>query len=294
MSLEFAYLDWLVSEGVGARAGLLLVPMGFLNELHEPPTFLGTKRPETEQQIIPSTWRENGLGLFGDVGRFSYRAYLINGFDAIGGGSSDASGYSASGLRGGRQKGSKAIAEDLAGVVRLDYTGLPGLRVGGSLYAGQAGQNLASTVDAGATIGATTIIWEGHAEYRGRGLDLRALVAVADVGDVAEINAARGLTGQASVGERLYGWYLQAGYDVLRGAKTSQRLVPYVRFERLNTQDEVPEGFAANPATDRSILSLGAAWKPIVQIVVKADYQLHSNDADTGIDQLNVALGYLF
>ncbi len=294
VSLEFAYLDWLVSEGVGARAGLLLVPMGFLNELHEPPTFLGTKRPETEQQIIPSTWRENGLGLFGDVGRFSYRAYLINGFDAIGGGSSDASGYSASGLRGGRQKGSKAIAEDLAGVVRLDYTGLPGLRVGGSLYAGQAGQNVASTVDAGVTIGATTIIWEGHAEYRGRGLDLRALVAVADVGDVAEINAARGLTGQASVGERLYGWYLQAGYDVLRGAKTSQRLVPYVRFERLNTQDEVPEGFAANPATDRSILSLGAAWKPIVQIVVKADYQLHSNDADTGIDQLNVALGYLF
>ncbi len=92
----------------------------------------------------------------------------------------------------------------------------------------------------------------------------------------------------------MYGWYLQAGYDVLRGAKTSQRLVPYVRFERLNTQDEVPEGFAANPATDRSILSLGAAWKPIVQIVVKADYQLHSNDADTGVDQLNVALGYLF
>lgn len=294
VSLEFAYLDWLVADGVGVRGGLLLVPMGFLNELHEPPTFLGTKRPETEQQIIPSTWRENGLGVFGDVGRLSYRAYLINGFDAIGGGSSNASGYSASGLRGGRQKGSKAIAEDIAGVIRLDYAGLPGLLVGGSLYAGQAGQNVSSTVDPDATIEARTLIWEGHAEYRGRGLDLRALVAVADVGDVAEINAARGLTGQASVGERLFGWYLQAGYDVLRGAQTSQRLLPYVRYERLNTQDEVPVGFAANPSTDRSILSLGAAWKPIVQIVVKADYQIHRNDADTGVDQLNVALGYLF
>ncbi len=294
VSLEFAYLDWLVSEGVGLRAGLLLVPMGFLNELHEPPTFLGTKRPETEQQIIPSTWRENGLGVFGDVGRFSYRAYLMNGFDAIGGGSSNASGYSASGLRGGRQKGSKAIAEDLAGVIRVDYAGLPGLVVGGSLYAGQAGQDVTSPVDPDATINATTIIWEGHAEYRARGLDLRGLVAVADVGDVPEVNAVRGLTGQASVGERLFGWYLQAGYDVLRGVRTSQRLVPYVRFERLNTQDQVPAGFAANPATDRSIVSLGAAWNPIMQIVLKVDYQVHSNDADTGVDQLNVALGYLF
>ncbi len=294
VSLEFAYLDWLVAEGVGLRAGLLLVPMGFLNELHEPPTFLGTRRPETEQQIIPSTWRENGLGVFGDMGRFSYRAYLINSFDAIGGGSSNASGFSASGLRGGRQKGSKAIAEDFAGVIRVDYAGLPGFLVGGSLYAGQAGQGVTSPVDPGATVDATTIIWEGHAEYRARGFDLRALFAMADVGDVAEINAVRGLTGPASVGERLYGWYLQAGYDVLRGLPTSQRLVPYARFERLNTQDEVPTGFVADPSTDRSILSLGVAWKPIVQVVLKADYQIHSNDADTGVDQLNVALGYLF
>ncbi len=294
VSLEFAYLDWLVSDRVGIRAGLLLVPMGFINELHEPPTFLGTERPETERQIIPSTWRENGIGLFGESAGFAYRAYLINGFDAIGGSSSQASGFDASGLRGGRQKGSRAIAEDLATVVRVDYEGLPGLLAGASLYAGEAGQNGASGADGRETIAARTLIWEGHAEYRAGGLDLRALIALADVSDAAEINAAKGLTGAASVGERLVGWYLQAGYDVLQRARTEQRLIPYVRYERLNTQDRVPGGFAADPANDRSILALGAAWKPIANIIVKADYQLHRNQADSGVDQFNVLLGYLF
>jgi hypothetical protein len=100
VSIEFAYLDYRISPGLGVRAGLLLPPMGFINELHEPPTFLGARRPDTERFIIPSTWRENGIGVFGDVGAVSYRAYLVNGFDATG--------FSAEeGLREGRQSGPK-------------------------------------------------------------------------------------------------------------------------------------------------------------------------------------------
>lgn len=278
VSLEFAYLDYRLSPAFGLRAGLLLPPMGFLNELHEPPIFLGATRPETEQRIIPSTWRENGLGVFGEAAGVSYRAYVVNGLEGAG--------FSAAGLRGGRQKGADALAEHFAGVGRIDYTGILGLTVGASAYYGNSGQDL--------DIGVRTVIGSGHAEYRAHGLSLRGLVAVADLDDVADLNAAIGASGTGSVGERLLGWYLEAGYDVLRHLETSHQLIPYVRYERLNTQDEVPAGFTADPATDRRILVLGAAWKPIPRIALKGDYQVHGNEADTGVDRFALALGYLF
>lgn len=292
VSLEFAYLDYFLSDNFGARAGLLLVPMGFVNELHEPPTFLGTTRPLTEQVIIPTTWRESGFGFFGETAGFSGRAYLVNGLDAVGGGPSKAGGFGAGGLRGGRQKGSKALAENFAGVVRLDYVGTLGLMVGGSAYLGDSGQG--ALLATGEEVEARTTIVEGHAEYKAYGLDLRGLFAVANVDDVTELNIAREFAAAQSVGERLVGGYVQAGYDVLRGFETQHQLIPYVRYEQVNTQDEVPTGFAANPSTDREILSLGAAWKPIPNVILKADFQKHTNEALTGLDQFNVALGYLF
>ncbi len=293
VSVEFAYIDYLASDYLGVRGGLVLVPMGFINELHEPTTFLGTTRPETERQIIPTTWRENGIGVFGDAAGFAYRAYLVNGLDAVGGGSSNASGFSAAGLRGGRQKGSKAVAEDFGGVGRVDYVGLLGLVLGTSLYVGRSGQGAESPLD-GTTIAATTLIWEGHAEYRARGFDLRALYARAHIDDVEHINAAKNLSVSESVGERLSGWYVQLGYDVLNRVRTRQQLIPYLRYEEIDTQDRVPNGFVADPAYDRRIVTLGLAWKPVTHIVVKADHQSHGNEANTGIDRFNVAFGYIF
>ncbi|MBI2536869.1 MAG: hypothetical protein HYW06_07905 [Gemmatimonadetes bacterium] len=294
-SVEFAYLDYRLSPHLGLRGGVLLVAMGLINELHEPPTFLGTTRPLTEQVIVPSTWRESGLGVFGDLGAVAYRVYVINGLDAVGGGSSAASGFGAGGIRGGRHNGSRALAEELAGVARLDYTGVLGLTVGGSAYLGNSGQNrTVTTVGGPIDLGARTLIWEGHLAYQRRGLDLRGLFATATVDQAAALNAARALSGAASVGERLIGWYGQAGYDLLRSTRTGHQLVPYVRYERVNTQDRVPSGFAANPANDRRIVSLGAAWRPIGNIAVKVDYQLQHNEARTGVDQLNANLSYLF
>jgi hypothetical protein len=115
VAVEFAYLDYLYRKQLNLRAGLVLLPMGWLNELHEPTVYLGAVRPQTERRIIPTTWRENGIGAYGVLGGFSYRTYVVNGLDA--------SGFSAGGLRAGRQKGSKAKAEDFAWVGRLE--GLP-------------------------------------------------------------------------------------------------------------------------------------------------------------------------
>jgi hypothetical protein len=282
--VEFAYLDYLWRPEANLRAGLVLIPMGFVNELHEPTVFLGAKRPDVEQVIIPTTWRENGFGLFGEAGQLSYRTYVVNGLRG--------EGFSAGGLRGGRQKGSHALAEDFAWVGRLDWTPTPGLVVGGSAYVGGSGQGLEDPN--GRTIGLDTTLLEGHAEWRWRGLELRALYTTAELDDVAALNRAKGLTGAASVGEELSGFYLQAGYDVLAARGSERQLIPYVRFEEYDTQEAVPAGFAENPATDVESLTLGLAFKPIDQIIVKADFQDYDNGAGTATDQFNVALGYIF
>lgn len=281
--LEFAYIDYLLTESVGLRAGMLLAPMGLVNELHEPSIFLGTTRPLTENAIIPTTWRENGVGLFGGTENIAWRAYLMNGLNAAG--------FSASGLRGGRQKGAKALAEDFGVAGRLDWIGTLGLTAGASAYYGGSGQGMEL---AGEEVGAETLIWDAHLDYDVSGLDLRALVAGARLTDARELNEARGLTGAAGIGQEMLGWYLQGGYDVLRGTESEHQLIPYVRYEKVNTQSEVPAGYTANPATDRTILALGLSWKPITNVVWKADWQMHSNEADTGVNQLNVALGWLF
>jgi hypothetical protein len=286
VSIEFAYLEYRLSPSFGLRGGLLLPPMGFINEVHEPPAFLGARRPETERQIIPSTWRESGVGFFGAAGPLAYRAYLINGFDARG--------FSASGIRGGRQNGSEAAAENFGGVARIDYAGVEGLTIGTSAYLGNSGQGAALPSDPGISPGARTFIWEGHAQYKLHGFDLSGLLAVSTLDDAAQVNELAELTGDASVGERLVGWYLQGGYDVLRATRSEHQLVPYVRYEQLNTQDRVPDGFSANPANDRRLLTLGGMWKPLPNVSLKADYQIVSNEAETGVNQLNVNLGYLF
>ena len=281
--LEFAYLDYLLNDNVGLRGGMLLAPMGLVNELHEPPIFLGSERPLTENRIIPTTWRENGVGIFGGDDAFSWRLYLMNSLNGLN--------FSDAGLRGGRQKGSRALAEDFGLAGRFDYTGTLGLTLGASAYTGETAHN---AVLGGEEVGGRVTIWDLHADYRARGWDLRALVAGAKVDDVEELNQLNGLTGAEGIGTDMLGWYVQAGYDVLRNSDLEDQLLPYVRYEKVNTQREVAAGFTADPANDVTITSLGAAWKPVPQVILKADYQIWSNEAETATDQWNVSLGWLF
>jgi hypothetical protein len=281
--LEFAYLDYRVTDAFGVRAGTLLAPLGMVNELHEPPVYLGTERSVTETRIIPTTWRENGIGLFGGGERVAWRVYVMN--------SLDAAGFSGAGLRGGRQKGSKALAEDLGVAGRLDYVGTAGAIVGGSAYVGETAQ---SRQLGGEDVGGRVFIWDLHADLDVRGWDLRALIAGAQLDEAAELNQLNGLTGAQGVGTSMLGWYAEVGYNVLRTVATPHQLLPYVRFERIDTQRDVASGFSSDPANDLTVTSLGVAWKPVPQVVGKLGYQIHSNEADTGVNQLNVQIGWLF
>lgn len=285
VSIEFGALDFLWRRGLNVRAGMLLVPVGLINELHEPTSYPGALRPEVEQAIIPATWSENGAGVFGDLGPFTYRTFVITGLDA--------SEFSAEGIREGRQGGANAKAEDFAWVGRVDFVGRPGLLAGLSVYTGRAGQGL--TTPAGERIGARTTLAEGHVDWKWRGLQIRALAATTRLDQAEELNAALGLTGSDSVGSRMDGAYVETGYDVLSPIHAvKQTLIPFVRWETLDTQKEVPAGFLRDPANDVHVTTWGIAYKPIGAIVVKADYQDYRNAAGTATDRFHVSLGWIF
>ena len=286
VEIEFAYVDWLSpSRAFRARAGLLLVPMGFLNELHEPPTFFGARRNTVETLILPTTWRELGFGSYGEAGPLAYRLFLVNGLNS--------GGYTAGGIREGRQEGSLAKAHDFALTGRLDFVGMNGLLAGASFFTGCSGQG--RTTASGETVCGRTTVWDLHADFRWRGLSLRALVAGSTIADAAALNELNGFSGEEGIGSRQRGWYAEAGFDVLTlVSHTKLSLTPFARYEEWDTQRVVPGGFSRDPANDASQWTAGVVFKPIPQVVLKFDGQWRKNAARTGVNQVNVAMGYEF
>lgn len=279
VEVEFAYLDYMFNPAFNVRGGLLLMPVGITNEQHEPTAFLGARRTQVESRIIPTTWSEIGVGAFGDLGRVSYRAYVTT--------SLASTGITATGIRGGRQMGSQAKAEDLAYVARLDFQPVEGTMLGGSVYTGKSGQEQ--------SFGGRVSLAEVHADAKFRGIQLRALAARGTIDDAAAINAANRFTGANSVGEEFGGWYVEGGYDIASMfGRGEMSLTPFARYEAFNTQQEVPTGFLRNRANDQNILTIGVNFKPIPQTVIKVDWQDVDNAANTGLDQWNIALGYIF
>jgi hypothetical protein len=288
VSVEFSYLDFLVSRAVNLRAGNLLVPMGFVNEMHEPPFYRGNFRPEIERRLIPSTWRELGVGAYGEAAAgLTYKLYALNGFDA--------KGFDGNGLRGGRQKGNRALWEDVAGLLALAYEGPRGLTVGGSVFLGESDQN---QLFDGEEISALTMVAEGHLELRQRGFQGRALVAITDLDDAEAI--ARDLSEEDSpvaVPERQIGWYVEGAYDVSRwvGLPAESELLAWIRYEDYDLQETVPRGFAADPRRNAHSWVFGLEWKPHPSVVVKGDFTRQENKAGGDTENpLRIGAGFVF
>lgn len=283
--VEFAYLDFLITKAVNVRAGMMLLPVGFINEMHEPPAFLGSQRPLVERRIIPSTWHENGVGIHGELaGNLSYRLYLVNGMNAnpAEGGHE---GFTGRSIKGGRQFGKEAQANSLAWTGRLDWAPMPGTTLGFSFYRGN------SNPEDGAKELITTL-WDVHAEYRAQGLQLRGLFSRVTNSEAGV--AALPVTGDGfQTGTRQFGGYLEAGYDVLRGSG-KQALIPFVRYERLNSQQQVVNGATPDLANDVAVKTYGVSYKPIPNVAVKADWNQIENRARTGRSQFNLGLGFYF
>lgn len=136
--------------------------------------------------------------------------------------------------------------------------------------------------------------WSFHGQAQLRGIDLRGLYARAFLGGSGELSRARGFSSTNAVGSRLEGGYVQLGYNVFAPYTDRVALMPYYRFERLDTHARVPAGFVRDPARASTFHTIGLEFKPAIGIVVKADYQIGRNQAGTGRNQFNLALGYAF
>ncbi len=281
IALEQAYLDFRVGDQFTLRAGLLLLPIGIINEMHEPPTFNGVSRPTFSEVVLPSTWRDIGVGALGSVPGvpgLGYRAFIVNGLLAQGF-------DGASGIRGGRQEGRDASFANPALTGRLEWS-RAGLKLGGSAYYGGSA-NGDSTLGTGAFDAPITLI-AADARYDIGAFAFRAEAANISVPDAGAINSVFG----NGVGKRIAGWYAEGAYNLLRvlAPASAHKLNGFVRYERFNTQASVPPGTALDGALARRITTVGLTYKPVWNVALKADYQFRRDRAHAAEDEV-VALG---
>lgn len=284
VAVEQAFVDYRLGTTAGFRTGLLLVPVGIVNETHEPNTYHGVHRPLYANSFIPTTWRDLGIIAYGNP---------VEGLHLKGGVMAGLSGSNiggASGLRSGRQKGGKSNAENLSLVARAEYT-LPFAKLGlGSWFGGTSGGDTA--IGDGNFDGSVLVVaGDVRAEYQG--LFVRAEGGVIELPDAKKLQAVH----KKNPGERMVGGYVEVAYDVLPLLlpETEQALLPFVRYEKIDTHFEVPSNVVGNPANSQTQIVTGLTWKPHSQVSFKADYTWLRNETGIGgVDLLKLGVGCSF
>ena len=290
VAMEQAYLEYGLTEKMNARAGMFLMPMGIINETHEPTTFYGVERNEVESRIIPSTWRELGFALQGEAtAGLEYNVGISTSPDA--GQYKDAS----KGFRDMRTSGRQAAANDLGMFAALNYRGVPGLLLGGAVFTGDTAQDGLGANAKASLVGAKAnlTVWDIHAKYTYSDLDLQALYAQGMLTDTDKINTAAGLTpgSNKAAPKSFYGWYAQAAYHVWKSGDLD--VAPFLRHEKYNTQQEVDEGYIKDLNNYQTVTTVGVNFKLHPQVVVKADYQSYAMDSKNK-NRINLGVGYMF
>lgn len=288
--VEQAFLNYSFSTAFNLRGGLMLVPMGYVNEYHEPPVFYGVERPGLDKYVVPTTWRELGIGATGNLENLSlrYQAYIFNGFISYKEGEGTLRGVD--GLRKGRQKGAESVIQSPNLSVKLDYYGILGLKIGVAGYFGETQTDDTSVEHS--TVGVSMIGL--NATYLYRDLTLRGQYIFTSLSGTEEYND---LTG-SDLGSKIDGYYLEAAYNFLPLiAKNSQKtLSVFGRYEMYNTHADTAGALAVNQAYDRTDITVGFDFKIAPGVVVKADYQWLT-DAKEGSNRdnlFNAGVGFMF
>lgn len=263
VEIEQAYVEFDLRKDLYAKAGVFLVPVGILNETHEPTTFYGVERNDVESVIVPSTWWEGGAGLTGRFGSgWNWDLAYTSGL------AMPTTGSNAFRVRSGRQKVAEAHASDGAITGRLRYVGIPGLQAALTVqYQIDPSQVANDGLDSGTLV-------EAHIDYQRNGFGLRALYARWDfTGEAVE----------AAGADRQTGWYIEPSY------RLNEYIGFYTRYENVD---------AARASDKFDQWELGLNWWPTKNVVIKFDYRDRSHDLGsqggrnfTGFD---VGIGYAF
>jgi len=257
VELEQAYVEVDINENTSSKVGLFLIPVGIINETHEPPTFYGVERNGVEKNIIPATWWEAGAAVnFKPAPGLSLDATATSGLKVD-------ENYS---IRGGRQKVAKATAENLAYTGRVKYTAITGLELAATVqYQTDVTQGAADVDKADATL------FEAHAIYQINDFSVRALYARWDInGDEAKVLGRDEQTG----------WYVEPSYKVTNTVGLFARYAEY----------DNNAGNSDSTAVESS--SIGINYYLHENVVLKADYENLGGAKDS--KGFNLGFGYQF
>ncbi|MDB5988096.1 MAG: hypothetical protein JWR16_3149 [Nevskia sp.] len=285
--VEQFYIDHRITDWASIKAGLILIPSGILNEVHEPPRFYGVERNFVETAIIPSTWREGGIAVHGNVfNGFTYDVGLTTAQSLSKWDFTSTEGRE-SPLGSVHQELQLARASDLAQYAALNYNGYPGLNVGGSVFTGEIGQDQPNF-----PASPRTTLWEVHSRWTPYRFDLSALYTRGSITDTAGVNLIN--VGQPTpIPKSFYGWYVQGAYKLWQ--HNSYALNPFVRYERFNTASSYagePAGLGLTPLPTESVKTYGVNFYLNPNIVLKADYQNFTVDKNK--DRFDLGLGFMF
>lgn len=266
IALEQAFVNYQWSNQLAFQAGVLLAGVGFTNEFHEPPLFLSVERPDYAKYIIPATWYGNGVAATALVNGVDIKFAAMEGLNAADFRPKD-------GIRGGRQNGFKADARHLLYNLRVDFSGLPGVKIGGALLYNRAAYGKGQTIP--------VLVSELHLRY-----DAHGVIIVAEAGRVAYN------TDHSSFPLKLsQGGYLDFGYDWSEVFGFSGKIITWLRWTDINP--------AANTSPGRNYRFqkklIGVSVLPLPEIVFKADYGSRRSFNGSGTSRLfNLGMGYMF
>lgn len=265
LELEQAYVNYHHAEYLGFQAGVVLPSIGLINEYHEPPLFFGVERPVYHKNIVPTTWFGNGVALYGFIKGFDYKVVIMEGLDAD-------NFQAGSGIRGGRQKGFEADAENLLYNFRLDYLNIPGLKVGVSFTTNKA---------MGDSIDIPVNLVELHTQYYNKNF-----YGVFEYGNISYDNQEIKTSN---------GYYIDLGYNIGSLFNIETHIIPFLRYSNINTAAETISGGDLEKQYHIKQWIVGASVKPIENIVFKIDYGINNQElGDIETTLINLGVGYTF
>jgi len=270
IALEQAYIKFDLNPHHYIVAGLFLPRIGILNENHLPTSFNGNERTQVETNIIPSTWREIGVGYYGSLKKIplNFSLGVVNGLNA--------SGFQhGSGIREGRYEGQFPTFNNLAVTAAVQYS-INNFKVQVSGYCGGSvgiGPRQADSLQLNSGVfGSPVILGEADAQYSIRGFSARILGTVVSIPDAAAINRAYA----NNTPQTEYGAYVEVSYNIFQEIKKLQahQFIAFVRYEKLDMNAKIPDNGITDGTVNQQHIIAGFGYMPIRNIVIKADVRL--------------------
>lgn len=267
VSIEQAYLKFNLNANQYLVAGLFVPRIGILNENHLPNTFNGNERNYVETFIIPATWRELGVGLYGNLNGLplNYTVAVVNGLNS--------SGFiHGTGIIDGRAEGRNATANNLAVTASLQYyQGNFKAQVSG-YYGGTVGESKRRADSLGLNsgiFGTPVAIGEGDIQYARGGFSARGLATIVSIPNADLIN--RAFSNNTAKTE--YGAYLELAYDLLYLSRNphEEQFIAFVRDERFNMNYQIPSNGIMDGTLNQNHIVAGFSYLPNRNVVIKAD-----------------------